>query len=83
MRMTCSKAGLCNFATVCHSAPDSRSSEDSFLLQLKPCRQNILVYKDHSLAKDIQLFKNGIFFLLLEKTALSLTNSFLPLSFCL
>lgn len=62
MRMTCSKAGLCNFATVCHSAPDSRSSEDSFLLQLKPCRQNILVYKDHSLAKDIQLFKNGIFF---------------------
>lgn len=76
MRMTCSKAGLCNFATVCHSAPDSRSSEDSFLLQLKPCRQNILVYKDHSLAKDIQLFKNGIFFAFGENCFV--TNKLLP-----
>lgn len=78
MRMTCSKAGLCNFATVCHSAPDSRSSEDSFLLQLKPCRQNILVYKDHSLAKDIQLFKNGIFFFFAFGENCFVTNKLLP-----
>lgn len=54
--------GTSTLLASCRSASDSRTSADSFLLQLKSCGQNILVYKDNSCQRCTDLCASFFFF---------------------